>query len=293
MNAKPHAADVRMRGFASRTLVEDVQTWIDENAKPLDAKGCDYLAACGRVLAEEVVSPLNVPAFDRSAMDGYAVRAAETDGAGDYNPLEFTVIGESLPGRPFGGTVDSGTSVRIMTGAPLPEGADAVVPAEYTSQTGETVSITTSVPPLKHVGQTGEDVAAGETLFAAGRRLRPQDVGLLASIGVTEITVVRRPRVRVLVTGNELVQPGEPRSPYQIFESNSAMLRGLIARDGGSLESVRHLTDDRDAIRTALTEPETDVILVSGGSSVGAEDHAPTLIAEVGELAYHGVAMRP
>ena len=286
-------ADVRMRGFAKRALVEHVCEWIDAGTEALASELCDYREVCGRVLVEDVVSPLNVPAFDRSAMDGYAVRAAETDGAGDYNPLDFRVVGEALPGQPFTGAVEPQTAVRIMTGAPLPDGADAVVPAEFTTQADSTVSITTAVPTLKHVGRTAEDVAEGETLFQTGRKLRPQDVGLLASVGVTSVSVVKQPRVRVLVTGNELVEPGNARSQFQIYESNSAMLRGLITRDGGILESVRPLPDDRDAIRQALTEPGADVILVSGGSSVGAEDHAPTLIAEVGELAFHGVAMRP
>ena len=282
-----------MKGFASRALVEDVWAWIDSNANALPSEIVAYTNAHGRVLVENVISPVDVPAFDRSAMDGYALHADETEGAGDYNPLPFSIVGESMPGRPFDGEVQSGQAIRIMTGAPLPIGADAVVPAEYATRDGNTVSITSAVSPNKHVGRIGEDVKSGETLLTTGRRLRPQDVGLLASMGIIEVTVVRQPRVRLLVTGNELVKPGERRSQYQIYESNSAMVAGLVARDGGILESIRYLPDERDAIREALTEPGAEVLLISGGSSVGAEDHAPSLIAESGELAIHGVAMRP
>ncbi|MCA9117855.1 MAG: molybdopterin molybdotransferase MoeA, partial [Planctomycetaceae bacterium] len=262
-------------------------------ARPLPAETLPTERACNRVLAEEVVSPLDVPPFDRSAMDGFAVQAAGTEGAGDYNPLRFQVIGEALPGRPFEGTLQAGQAVRIMTGAPLPAGANAVVPAEYATEQGGHVELTTTVSEGKHVGRCGEDVRQGAVLLPAGRCLRPQDTGLLASTGIGEVQVVRQPRVRILITGNELATPGTSRTPWQIYESNSVMLAPLVERDGGVLESLRRLPDDRDAIRQALTEPGADVILVSGGSSVGREDHAPVLLAEEGTLAIHGVAMRP
>lgn len=285
--------DIRMRGFAGRALVETAWEWIDQHTRPLEAEPVPFAAAHGRVLAEDVTAALDVPSFDRSAMDGYALRGAETVGAGDYNPLGFEIVGEALPGRPFAGDVQPGTAVRIMTGAPLPRGADAVLPAEYAQELAGRVEATATVSPGRHVGRRGEDIAAGTVVLTAGRRLRPQDVGLLASIGATEIRTVRRPRVRLLVTGNELVPPGQPRGTYQIYDANSSLLCGLVARDGGERESHHHLGDDREAIRAALTAPGADVILVSGGSSVGAEDHAPSLLAAAGELAIHGIAMRP
>lgn len=293
MAAESSPRDVRMRGFAERQRVAVAWDWIDQHAQRMDAEIVSYREVCGRVLAEDVVAPINVPAFDRSAMDGFAIRAMETEGASDYNPLPFTVVGQSMPGHPFEGAVTVGKTVRIMTGAPLPAGADAVVPAEYATQQGETVELTTAVSPGKHVGRVGEDIAEGSRVLSAGRRLRPQDVGLLASLGLAEVSVVRQPRVRILVTGNELVPPGQPRGPHQIYEANSSMLRGLIARDGGLLESQRNLPDQREAIREALTEPGADVVLVSGGSSVGAEDHAPLILAAEGSLDLHGLAMRP
>ncbi|HTS23303.1 MAG TPA: gephyrin-like molybdotransferase Glp [Casimicrobiaceae bacterium] len=285
--------DVRMHGFRQRSSVTEALDWIDRHAP----RGGDELVglgeATGRVLAGDIVAPLDVPGFDRSAMDGYALIGAQTAGASEYNPLSFRVLGLALPGRPFAGRAEAGTAVRIMTGAPLPEGADAVVPAEYASERDGEMVITLPVAPGQHVGRRGEDIARGSAALRAGRRLRPQDVGLAASLGLAHLSVVRQPRVRVLVTGGEVVAPGAPRGPHQIYDANSAMLRGLIERDGGVLESQHRLGDDPDAIRNALAAAGAEVILVSGGSSVGSEDHAPQLLAQLGELAIHGVAMRP
>lgn len=143
------------------------------------------------------------------------------------------------------------------------------------------------------MGHVGEDIARGSTALAAGRRLRPQDAGLAASLGLAQLQVVRRPRVRLLVTGNEVRAPGTPKGPSEIYDANSVTLRGLVARDGGLLESHQRLGDDPQIIAQALAAPGADVVLISGGSSVGAEDHAPRLLAELGELAIHGIAMRP
>ena len=282
-----------MRGFLRRTPVEQAVAWIDQLAAPGIRETIPLAAACGRVLAGEVIAERNVPEFDRAAMDGIALRAADSTGAGDYNPLEFTLTGESLPGRPFAGSIGPHQAARIMTGAPIPTGADAVVPAEFVQFDGDRATITAASPQFKHVGRIGEDIRAGSQVLPDGRCLRPQDVGVIASLGIAEVAVIRRPRVRIVVTGNELAPPGRPKTDSQIYEANSAMLRGLIARDGGELDGCVHLRDERDLIRDTLAADQADIILVSGGSSVGAEDHAPGLVAELGELAIHGIAMRP
>ncbi len=289
----PEAGDVRMRGFARRSTVDEAVAWVDAQATALESEAVALPEAPGRSLAADIVAPIDVPGFDRSAMDGYAVRGEETVGAGDYNPLALVVVGESLPGRPYQGTVSQGEAVRIMTGAPLPAGADAVVPAEFAREAGDRVEVTAATPPAKNVGRVGEDVRAGTVVLAAGRRLRPQDVGVIASLGLQRVPVVRRPRVRVVITGNELIAPGREKGRHDIYEANSFMLRALVLRDGGELESVRAVEDRREVIRAALSAAGADVVLVSGGSSVGAEDHAPSLVAELGELALHGIAMRP
>jgi len=285
--------DVRMRGFSRRSEVEQAWRWIDSHAVALGAETVPIDDAGGRVLARDVTAAVDVPAFDRAAMDGYAVRGDETVGAGEYNPLAFRVVGRALPGQPFEARVESGQAVRIMTGAPLPAGADAVVPAEYVRESPHGIEATMAFGPGKHVGRVGEDIARGAAVLAAGRRLRPQDAGVLASLGLGMVDVVRRPRVRIVVTGNEVIAPGEPKGLYDIYDANSAMLRALVARDGALLQAHMRAADDPQHVRDALVAPGADVVLVSGGTSVGSEDHAPRVLAEAGELAVHGIAMRP
>jgi molybdopterin molybdotransferase len=287
--------DVRMKGFRDRAEVADVLRLLDARTAPLAAESVALAETAGRVLAAAVVSPADVPAFARAAMDGFAVRAEDTFGADAFNPLPLAVIGEAFPARPFAGTVLPNQAVRIMTGAPLPAGADAVLMAEVAELEpgGARVLAREPVSPGRHVGRVGEDVTKGREVLPVGRRLRPQDVGLLASIGVGSVPVVRRPRVAILVTGNEILPPGSAPEGYKIVDSNSPMLAALVARDGGEPLPARYLRDDYAAVRDAIRDTDADVILVSGGSSVGAEDHAPRAVAELGELAVHGVALRP
>lgn len=286
---------VRMRGFVQRTTLEAALSWLDSALPALAELKTDevkLVEAAGRVLARDVTSPVDVPSFARSMMDGFAVRSDDTQGAASYNRLPLRIIGTSLPGRPFSDTVATGAAVRIMTGAPLPTGADAVVPVEHTELDGDQVLVLDQVSPGKHVGQIGEDLRAGELALRAGRRLRPQDVGLLSSLGFSCVPVVRRPRVRILITGNEILPAGTMPNGCQIADANGPMLAALVARDGGQLVASELIADDPKSIRNAMMQP-ADILLVSGGSSVGQEDYAPELLAELGELAVHGVAMRP
>ncbi|WP_028604748.1 gephyrin-like molybdotransferase Glp [Ottowia thiooxydans] len=286
--------DVRMRGFTHRTEVHSALAWVDTStAQRLSGETITLEQASDRVLFEQVIAPISVPEFDRSAMDGYALRGNDTTGAGDYNPLEFPVMGHAWPGRPFDGHIPAGAAIRIMTGAPVPQGLDSVVPAEYATEQDGRIAITQAVAPGQHVGHVGEDIARGSAVLNADRRLRPQDLGLVASLGLSQLQVVRQPRVRLLVTGNEVRAPGTAKSAYEIYDANSMTLRGLLERDGAVLESHQRLGDDPQIIEQALSAPGADVILLSGGSSVGAEDHAPRLLEKLGELAIHGVAMRP
>lgn len=288
----PVPEDVRMRGFARRVTVAVAIERLERLTSTLPAETVPLSAAAGRVLATEVVSAVDVPGFRRAMMDGYAVRAADTLGAAAYNPLPLEVVGEVLPGAFAATEVAAGQCLRIMTGAPLPSGADAVLPAEKVQPDGDRVLAMEPVPPQKHVGEIGEDLRVGEVVLPAGRRLRPQDVGVLSSVGTAEVTVVRTPRVRLLITGDELLPPGAEPSGCQIADANSPMLEALVRRDGGQPFSPGIVPDRREQIRAALLE-DADVVLVSGGSSVGQEDHAPTLLAELGEVVVHGVAMRP
>jgi len=295
------STDVRMRGFARRHTVAAALEWLDGQLQPfdvtqgrlLDAETVPVGLAAGRVLATSVVSDVDVPGFDRATMDGYAVDAASTDGAAPYNRLPLTVIGDSMPGRPFDGSVRSGEAVRVMTGAPIPRGADAVVPAEFVEiDSPARVHALAAVSPAKNVGRRGEDIPRGATVLERGRVLRPQDVGVLSSVGHGQISVLRRPRVRLVVTGNELLPAGSRPHGVHIADANGPMLAALVERDGGVVDFPGLVCDDRQAILDALMA-DADIVIVSGGSSVGVEDLAPTLVAEHGELAIHGIAMRP
>jgi molybdopterin molybdotransferase len=287
--------DVRMRGFAHRQTVEAVLAWVDAQLRPLSAELLPLRMAAGRVLATPVASEVDVPGFDRATMDGYAVMAESTEGATSYNRLPLVVIGDSLPGRPFHGSVGIGQGVRIMTGAPLPPGCDAVLPAEWIENAvapDATISALAAVSPGKHVGRQGEDIVRGTTLFRPGRVLRPQDLGVLSSVGVGEVQVFSRPRVRLVVTGNELLPSGSQPHDYRIVDANGPMLAALVERDGGLVDFPGLVPDEHDAILNAL-HAAADVIIVTGGSSVGIEDLVPTILARQGDLAIHGIAMRP
>ncbi len=282
-----------MRGFADRADVEEVQRFLRAHTRPLASETVDILSCVGRVLAKDVRAEFDVPGFARSAMDGYAVRGEDTFGASAYDPIALEVRGEALPGKSFEGRVERGTAVRVMTGAPLPDGADAVVMAEVCEERGGVVEISEAVAPRKNVGAIGEDIRADELVLRESRRLRAQDAGLLASIGVRAPECVRRPRVQLVVTGDELLPAGSRPEGPRIIDSNSVVLRALIARDGGELLPFEILPDRPELIRAELRDAQADAVIVSGGSSVGTEDHAPRLVAELGSLDFHGFSMRP
>jgi len=311
-----------MQGFTRRHTVQEALSWLDAQLQTLDAEDVPLRDAAGRVLASAVISDIDVPGFDRSTMDGYAVVADSTEGATPYNRVPLTVIGDAMPGAPFTRTIARGQAVRIMTGAPMPSGGDAVLPAESVDTNdsrGEsldspssdapsldaprTIAAISEVSPQKNVGHRGEDIIRGTTLLEAGRVLRPQDVGVMSSIGLATARVVRQPRVRLVITGNELLPTGSRPRDYQITDANGPMLAALAERDGALVDFPGLIRDDSDAILAALgvvtaQSPEAkaqspDLIIVSGGSSVGIEDLAPMLLAKHGTLAVHGIAMRP
>ncbi|MBW2425628.1 MAG: molybdopterin molybdotransferase MoeA [Deltaproteobacteria bacterium] len=282
-----------MRGFAERVDVEVVDAWLAEQVLRGPSESVPLLESFGRVLAEDVTAEFDVPGFPRAAMDGYAIRGEESFGASMYDAIRFKVVGLSLPGAPWDGVLEAGQAVRIMTGAAIPRGADAVAKAEICEERGGSVAIAEAVAPRKNVGAIGEDIRRGDRVLAAGRRLRPQDVGLLSSIGRPEVACVRAPRVRLVVTGDELLPAGSKPEGARIVDSNSVVLRGLIDRDGGRALPFEILPDIPDRIAASMADSEADVVLVSGGTSVGQEDHAPRLLGELGELVFHGISMRP
>jgi len=285
-------SDVRMQGFSSRANVDDVLAWIDDQLFELPEETVPLAEAAGRVLAYDVKSHVDVPGFDRAMMDGYAVIAADTTGASEDAPIDLAIVGQVLPGDSPHGHVESGQAVAIATGAPMPTGSNAVMPVEFTEATKKNVQVKREIAAGKHFGTRGEDIPNATPVLPAGRVLRPQDVGVLSSIGVSEIEVTRRVRVRIIATGNELLPPGSKPHGSKIADANTPMLDALIRRDGGIVLPGGIVQDNPASILAALRD-DADVVVVSGGSSVGPEDHAPTLVAKHGQLAFHGVHMRP
>jgi molybdopterin molybdotransferase len=249
------------------------------------------LADClGLALAEDLVTPISLPPFDNSAMDGYAVRAADIAGA----PVELPVAADIPAGRTDLPVLEPGTAHRIMTGAPIPPGADAVVPVEATDGGTELVRILTAAPPGQHLRRTGEDVLAGAAVLRAGTTLKAAQLGLAAAVGAPDLPVRRRPRVLVLSTGSELVEPGKPLLPGQIYESNGVMLTAALRAAGAEAEQLAFVPDDVAAFHRAL-EPRlggVDLLLTSGGVSAGAYEVVKDALTAYG-VWFGKVAMQP
>ena len=256
--------------------------------KPLDEESVSLDEADRRFLAQPVHAPIDLPRFDNSAMDGYAVRAADTPG-------RLSVVGESSAGAPFAGTVQSGQAVAISTGAVLPDGADAVAPIEDVGADGEQLEIPAAVAAGACVRYAAGDIRHGEELLAAGTRIGPAQIGALAAVGLSAVTCRRRPRVAVLATGTELRPPGTELQPGEIFDSNGPMLRAALRSSGALVERIAPAADTIDAHLTALSGAlEHDVVISSGGVSVGAHDLVRDAARRLSvEEVFWRVAVRP
>ncbi len=283
-----------MRGFARYTRLGDALKIVLSRVKRLGSEMVSFERALERVLAEDVTSKIDVPPFDRSAVDGYAVQAADTFRVSETKPKRLRVIGSAKIGAPTKLRVRKGEAVKLMTGAPIPRGADAVVMVEHTKIEGEHIAVRVPLTPGKNVSARGEDVRAGEVVLRRGQQLRPQDIGMLASIGKLGVRVFRKPRVAIVATGRELRRPGVRLGPAQIADINSYSLAAAVASCGGVANPLGIISDKPQALRRVLRKAlKDDVILISGGSSVGEHDIAPDVVAELGELMFHGVALRP
>jgi molybdopterin molybdotransferase len=256
--------------------------------RPLPAESVALEEALGRVLAEDVESALDVPPFDSSAMDGYAVVA----GAGG----QLRVVGESRAGHPAGERAEPGAAVRISTGAAMPEGADAVVPVERVEEGADGTVRVPESDPGRNVRRAGEDIRAGDVVLRAGTPLGPAEVGVLASLGRASIRCAARPRVVLVVTGDELAEPGEQLGPGRIFSSNAYALAGQVDRAGGLLLRRETIPDRAEDTRAALERAlaDADVVCVSGGVSVGPHDHVKDALRDLGvEERFWGVRLKP
>ena len=273
-------SDVRRRGFNDRVSVEQAKAWIDAHACLLPDEMIDPTHALGRVLATAVEISDDCPPNDLAAENGYALRAAETVGAGDYNPLVFELQ------RPSG-MLPMGAAASVVTGAALPPGADAIVPFEQVQATGTSVEVFGAVAPGSGIAPRGRQAIAGTVLIAPGRRLRVDHIGLLASLGLKCIRVIREPRVSLVVAGPK------PWLGGVAHDALGPMLRGLVRRDGGIVSQVVTGAADRAALIEAMTSHAADAILVAGRTGTGSDDEAPLALAAAGELAIHGIALRP
>lgn len=284
--------------------VDEVRHYILSQLSPLPVETISLEQAFRRVLATPILAPSDLPPFTNSSVDGFAVRALDVKGASQLHPIELKVFADIPAGFSPHFTLPPGHAARIMTGAPLPNGADAVVPIEntnlsfhdQTTQPPYFVQVFTPVKPGDNVRPRGQDILRGHTVFEPGHRLRPQDIGLLAALGISHIEVYRQPRLGIFSTGDELIPLGTAPIPGKIYDSNRLMLKMLIEQAGGEVIDLGIVTDTLDNVRSALDTARrnnVDLVLTSGGVSVGVFDVVRHLIEQEGERHLWRVNMRP
>ncbi len=272
--------------------VDKAREYIQKFLNPVTGKErLSIRDALGRVLAEDVISPVNVPQHDNSAMDGYAFRAGDLN---ENNKTSLTVIGTAFAGQPFKGTVEKGEAVRIMTGAVIPDGADTVIMQERTERNEEQVTIE-YVPFGANTRKAGEDLKQGAAAITAGSIIRPADLGMIASLGITEISVYRKLRVAFFSTGDELVGVGNPLGDGQIYDSNRYTIFGMLSELGCELIDMGVIKDTPEDVEAAFQSAAdiADVVITSGGVSVGEADFVKQILDKLGEVLFWKIAMKP
>ncbi len=290
--------------MAKLLSVQQAQARILDLLTPIGIERVTIEAAAGRILAEDITAPQDMPFFDNSSMDGFAVRAADVLYATPDAPVSLEIVADIPAGRPSSIALRPGQAARIMTGAPLPDGADAVVPVEDTDfepasterLTATHVSVYTAVRPGSSIRPRGQDVTAGQTLLRVGRHIQPQDLGMLASIGKMEVAIFQRPKIGIFSSGDELVQPGQPLGLGQIYDSNSIMLAAMLEAEGAQVIHLGTARDDSRQITLLLdgaVRRQVDLIVTSAGVSVGAFDFVREVIEAHGRLNFWRVNLRP
>ncbi|AIU70485.1 molybdenum cofactor biosynthesis protein [Thermococcus eurythermalis] len=283
-----------MREFKTLTPYRKaLKLLLDDLSEIKETEELHLSEALGRVLAEDVVSPIDNPPFDRSAVDGYALRAEDTFQAREYSPVGLKVIDEITAGEESRAKVEPGTAVKLMTGAKMPEGANAVLMQEMAEREGDIIRVLRPVAPGQNVAFAGEDVKKGEVVLKKGQVLRPQDLALLKSLGFKTIKVKRKPRVGVIITGDELIEEfdEEALKGGKILESNSVMLTGLVRQYFGEPVFYGVIPDDEKAVGEAIekAKAENDLVLVTGGSAFGDRDFAHRFV----KVLFHGTTIKP
>ena len=296
-------AAARQEQFLEVVSAEEARARFEKHLdlKPLAAENVTLAGALGRVLAHDVIAAVDAPPFDRSNVDGFAVRAADTVGASDSNPKIFTLNGEVIAcGDAPALAVAPGTATTIATGGVIPRGADAVVMIEHTELIGEgapRIELRRPAAPGQFVSYAGSDIARGETLLRHGARVGSREIGMLAACGLASVDVVRRPKVAVISTGDELVQPGQPLKPAGVYDSNGAIVAAAVAEAGGEPLAFGAFPDDEAVLEKAVREAlaSSDMVVLSGGTSKGAGDLSHTIVSRLGQpgILVHGVALKP
>jgi len=283
-----------MKPFGKLMTRLDAVRLIDENIRRITrVEDVPIEEAAGRVPAEDVVAGFNVPPFDRSSMDGYAVKAKDTAGASS-KPVTLRLIGVRHAGEAFDGVVGDGECIEIATGAPVPRGADAVVMVEYTKLTGNTVEIQRKAKPGDNVAPEGEDIKKGEAVVRVGEVLTPGSVGAIAALGFSRVKAYAKPRVAIYSTGNEVAPQGKPLKPGQVYDINSYTLSAVVAANGCVPVRRGLVRDDPEAIADAVRDAAGyDVAVFSGGSSVGTRDLFAGVIEDLGRVHFHGLRVKP
>ncbi|MCX8137796.1 gephyrin-like molybdotransferase Glp [Pyrobaculum aerophilum] len=286
-----------MRGFKALTPIAEAQKVVLSALRHTPTvERIPTPSAVGLYAAEDVASPIDVPPFDRAAFDGYAVRSADTLGASRTNPILLRIVGKVLPGGEYPSELKPGEAVEIATGAPLPKGADAVVPYEEAAARGEYVEVYKPVPVFYYVSRRGEDVAAGEVVVKKGRRIKPWDVGVLTSVGIREVSVFKI-SAAIISTGNELVELEDaPPPPGKIVNSTRHVIFALLRELGAESFYLGLVPDDEEAIYNAVREAlaKFDIVITTGGVSVGEPDYVIKAVSRLRpEVLVHGIAARP
>ncbi len=285
----------KMRPFGDTISLEQARAVIDGALRPIDRiERVPLDRAHGRVLGLDVVATADVPPFSRAAMDGYAVRAADTAGASPAHPVELAWIEKVFTGQMPQRTVGHGECTEIATGAPMPRGADAVVMVEQTAADDTRIRMFAAAEPGQNIGRQGADIRNGQTVMRPGEVLNASRVGALAALGLAHAEVYAKPRVAILSTGNEIVDPGRRLEPGQIYDINRFTLAAVIEEHGGLASPHRTAADTIDDLSRALDESfEDDILVFSGGTSVGERDLILDALSQKGEVLFHGISVKP
>ena len=286
---------LRKIGFSKLTSLEDALEKLFSRIQLNDIEEIEINSSLNRILATDVITEIDLPPFNRSAMDGYALKAEDSFKASPNNPKTIKLVGTIEIGETSSLKLNKGEGIRISTGAPIPEGADSVVKIEDTEIQNEIIRLYTSIPPGKNVSKRGEDIKKGTSVLKSGIELKAEHIALLSSLGFSRVKARIKPKISIFSSGDELLEPGDTLLPGKIYNSNTPMISALVRLYGGIVVRGETVKDDKSIIKKRLIEATNDsqIIIFTGGTSVGTKDYLPEIISESGTVLVHGVAQRP